>query len=236
MFQERVLDGGEIVLKIEGDVIACATTHTIELTNSVREIQCKGSGDFSSAEYGRFAWTVSTDALMNLGLGTGYVSYPTLMQWMLNKQVVQIESRYTDIDDEMVVSGDCIITSISQASPDSENATYSVSMQGRGELTIATPAILEAPVLDSATGGTGTIDLVWTDNNTTPNEVGFEVEYRLDGDPDWTVEGGIAADATTHQLTGLAAGTYDTRVRAIGDDVAVSDSPYSAVIQATVTA
>jgi len=137
-FNNSVIDGGNIILEVDGLIIACATTHTIELTNSVREIACKGSGDFSSAEYGRFAWTVSTDALLNLDDGGGtYITYPELMDLMLAKTVVTIRSVYEqDATNTMEVTGDCIITSISQASPDSENATYSVSLQGRGELTI----------------------------------------------------------------------------------------------------
>jgi len=137
MFQDKVIDGGDIILKIQGDTVACATSHTIELTNAVREISCKGSGDFTSAEYGRFSWTVSTDALLNLGPGANYVTYTQLMSWMLAKTNVQIASNYSDgAGNSYDVSGECIITSISQTSPDSDNASYSVSLQGRGELTI----------------------------------------------------------------------------------------------------
>jgi len=137
MFSDKVIDGGDIILKIEDEIIACATSHTIELTNAVREISCKGSGDFTSAEYGRFSWTVSTDALLNLGKAdVDYISYIELMDLMLNKTVVSISSSYKEGADSVTVDGDCIITSISQTSPDSDNASYSVSLQGRGELKV----------------------------------------------------------------------------------------------------
>ena len=138
-FRDEVINGSDIILSVDGNEIACATSHTIELTNATREVSCKGSGDFTSAEYGKFSWTVSTDALLNLGTGATFISYPELMNLMLNKTLVQIQSQY-DMDDAgtdtMTVSGECIITSISQVSPDSDNASYSVSLQGRGELTI----------------------------------------------------------------------------------------------------
>ena len=136
-FSNKILDGGDVVLKIDDETIACATSHSIELTNSVREISCKGSGDFTSAEYGRFSWTVSTDALLNLGQDDAlYMNYIELMDLMLNKTIVHISSEYKEGTDSMVAEGDCTITSISQTNPDSDNASYSVSLQGRGELKI----------------------------------------------------------------------------------------------------
>lgn len=139
-FNDEVINGSDIILSVEGKEIACATSHTIELTNATREVACKGSGDFTSAEYGRFSWTVSTDALLNLGAGATFMSYADLMQLMLAKTVVSIESKYDQDGDDtntMTVTGDCIITSISQASPDNDNASYSVSLTGRGPLSIA---------------------------------------------------------------------------------------------------
>ena len=140
-FDDKVINGSDIVLSVEDKIIACATSHSVELTNAVREISCKGSGDFTSAEYGRFSWTVSTDALLNLGSGATYVSYADLMALMIAKTVVSIKSEYDqdgDAANTMILTGDCIITSISQSAPDSDNASYSVSLQGRGALTITT--------------------------------------------------------------------------------------------------
>jgi len=137
-FLDKVIDGGDIILSVEGKILACATSHSIELTNAVREISCKGSGDFTSAEYGRFSWTASTDALMNLGKDQAtYLSYTALMNLMLAKTIVTVESKYDqdgDAANTYTVSGEAIITSINQTAGDSENASYSVSLQGRGEL------------------------------------------------------------------------------------------------------
>jgi predicted secreted protein len=139
-FDDKVIDGGDILLSVQGKVIACATSHSIELTNAVREISCKGSGDFTSAEYGRFSWTASTDALLNLGKDSAtYVSYADLMALMIAKTIVSVESEYDqdgDAANTLTLTGNCIITSISQSAPDSDNASYSVSLQGRGALTV----------------------------------------------------------------------------------------------------
>ena len=80
---------------------------------------------------------MSTDALLNLGPGVNYVTYIQLMDWMLAKTIVQVESAYDNgSGDSLTLTGECIITSISQTNPDSDNASYSVSLQGRGPLTV----------------------------------------------------------------------------------------------------
>jgi predicted secreted protein len=56
---------------------------------------------------------------------------------MLNKTLVKIESIYDqdgDAANVYTLSGEAIITSISKTAGDNENVSYSVSLQGRGEL------------------------------------------------------------------------------------------------------
>ena len=134
-FTDKVINGSDIVLKVGGTIIACSTSHTIELTNAVREVACKGSGDFTAAQYGRFSWTVSTDALFNLG--SSDVTYSDLMGYMLAKTTVAIDSYYEENPtNHLALTGNAVITSISQVAGDNENASYSVSMQGTGALTV----------------------------------------------------------------------------------------------------
>lgn len=143
-FDNRVINGSDIVLSVKdkddaGNAlpIACATSHTIEITNAVREVSCKGSGDFTTSEYGRFSWTASTDALLNLGAGATYASYASLVTLMLGKKIISIESFYDEDGngtDTYKLAGEAIITSINKTAADNENASYSVSLQGRGAL------------------------------------------------------------------------------------------------------
>ena len=133
-FQNKVINGTDIILSVNGQAIACATSHSIELTNAVREISCNSTGDFTSAAYGRFSWTVSTDALLNLD-DTTYITYAELMALMLAKTEVTISSLYTQsAGNTLTLSGTAILTSISKTAGDNENASYSVSMQGVGAL------------------------------------------------------------------------------------------------------
>lgn len=153
-FTNNVINGGDILLYIGSSavpgtadqLIGCATTHSIEITNAVREVSCKGSGDWTSAEYGRFSWSISIDALVNLSdmTASDISHYQELVTLMLNKTIIAVRSEYDqdangdgvgDGTDTYTLSGEAIITSISKNASDNENASYSVQLQGRGELT-----------------------------------------------------------------------------------------------------
>lgn len=135
-FSNQVVNGTDILLSVQGNIIGCATTHSIEITNAVREVSCKGSGDWTSAEYGRFSWSVSVDALVNLYVDASVQHYDDLVTLMLAKTVVTVSSVISEGLDTYTMSGDAIITSISKNASDNENATYSIQLQGRGALTV----------------------------------------------------------------------------------------------------
>ena len=135
-FSNKVIDGGDILLEIDGKVLGCSTTHTIETTTATRETNCKGTGDWTGVEYSRLSWSGTTDALFNLEDSGTFVRYKDLFQLMISKSVVTITSTYTEGADTFEMVGDAIITSISQVAGDQENATYSVAFQGRGPLGI----------------------------------------------------------------------------------------------------
>lgn len=94
---------------------------------------------------------------------------------------------------------------------------------------------LQAPSNFAAVVGTDPqteIDLSWTD---VANETNYEIEYSDDGgDGPWQTLTSPAAGSTSYTHTGLTSGTtYHYRIRAIGDGVNFSNSPYS--IAATTT-
>lgn len=244
-FANSVINGTDVLLRVDSKLIACATSHSIELTNATREVACKDSGDFASAEYGRFSWTVSTDALLNLGKDSEqYVSYDDLMQLMLNKAKVEVLSIYdgraaAGVDSGLVVYGEGIITSISQTNPDNDNASYSVSIQGRGELKVVEGFVLAAPTGVTAVQGPQPADITvsWTDNNTSPNEAGYRVHWREVGTEEW-LRSGLSSPNVTHiDLLGLTSGDYEIKVQAEGDIDAVEptiSSKFSDTITYTV--
>ena len=68
----------------------------------------------------------------------------------------------------------------------------------------------------SASSGSDTIDLTWTDNST--DETGFEIERSDDGGTSWDEVTTTAANATSYSDSGLQPdATYRFRVRAVND-------------------
>ncbi|MBN2432375.1 MAG: hypothetical protein JXQ27_12945 [Acidobacteria bacterium] len=97
-------------------------------------------------------------------------------------------------------------------------------------MTYALPTLLP-PLLSSPSAGAGNlppdIQIDWTDTNTSPNELGYEVRYRLTGAPDYSYET-IAADGTTWTLSGCLFGAqYEWNVRAVGDGSALLNSDWA---------
>lgn len=133
-FGNKIIDGGDVLLYVGGSLLGCATSHSIEVSNSTREISCKGSGDWTDTEYGRHSWTASVDALFNLYEGDGKTRYKDLLSLMLNKQTITMSSEYTEEGDTFALQGEALITSISKNAADADNASYAVSLQGKGML------------------------------------------------------------------------------------------------------
>jgi hypothetical protein len=83
-------------------------------------------------------------------------------------------------------------------------------------------------------GGTGELDLSWDD---VANETEYQIERSETGTGGWTLYSNPAANATSDSETGLGDGvTIYYRIKAIGDGVTYSDSPYSTASGQTVDA
>jgi hypothetical protein len=93
---------------------------------------------------------------------------------------------------------------------------------------------LATPELTGVVMGVSTADLTFTDPNTTLAEDGTEVYYRAYGGTTWILDGTTAANATTHQITGLSATTsYEYMVRAVSSTYV--DSEDSNILIGTTT-
>ena len=68
----------------------------------------------------------------------------------LDKTIITVSSFYSEGTDEFEMYGSAVITSVSQNNPDADNAGFSISLQGRGELGISNSNLWEITV--NATG------------------------------------------------------------------------------------
>jgi hypothetical protein len=79
--------------------------------------------------------------------------------------------------------------------------------------------------------GPNALDMSWSDVS---NEVGYQIERSLTGTSGWTLYSNPAANATSDTETGLAPNTtIFYRIKAIGDGVSYSDSPYTVAAATT---
>ena len=133
-FPNRIVEGGDILLSVNGVDIGCATTHSIEINTETRDTSCKGSGNWGSMDYSRFNWSGSADVLFNLDESGVYTRYKDIYNLMLAKEIITISSKYTIGSDTFEQTGQAIVTSLPLNAPDKENATFSISFEGVGAL------------------------------------------------------------------------------------------------------
>jgi hypothetical protein len=106
----------------------------------------------------------------------------------------------------------------------------------RGDLAPSGIPQLAAPVLSKGTETATTIPLTWTDGNSSPNEISFELQTSPNGSTGWTALNNPAANATSFTDTGIANSTTKYyRIRAVGDNSTCLTSPWSNVVSGTTT-
>lgn len=135
-FPNRTIEGGDILLSVNGVEIGCATTHSIEINVETRDTTCKGTGAWGSMDYSSFSWSGSADVLFNLDESGLYSRYRDIYKLMISKQIVTISSKVELGSDVFEQVGQAIITGLPLSAPNQETATFSVSFEGVGSLEI----------------------------------------------------------------------------------------------------
>lgn len=125
--------------------IALSTSAKLSISNKVREISSKDSGDWTSKEYGKFDWNMSSDALMNFQSTGSTLSVDDLYTYMINKTKINVafasktgtSPNYTVDTSKKNFTGVALITSLDLIAGDGETATYSITLDGDGTLLLA---------------------------------------------------------------------------------------------------
>lgn len=142
-----VIHGNAIGIYVGSDLVACATTANISLSNSTIESTCKAStsGELDDASVrhtipGQQTWSMQVDGLVDLVAGgTDESSFSDLMDLALNRTEVTI--KFTDsVVGHKEYSGLAFISSIDATAGVDDFVTYSCSLEGNGTLTAATIA------------------------------------------------------------------------------------------------
>lgn len=143
---DKLVYGGDLMIFLgENETPAAFSTNaTLTLNLSEREISSKDSGDYTEVVGGKFDWSMTTDALMNLTGITGTLSTKEVLQYFLAKVPVEIifgsksgtTPSWTVDTSKVYFTGTALITSMSFNASNGETATYSVNFKGTGALSI----------------------------------------------------------------------------------------------------
>lgn len=124
-------------------IIGCAKSHSISISNEVRDTTSKCTVGWKTSAKNRTNWTASAEGLVSYD-STNY-NYGTLLGLMLDGAPVMLASfdyegatgtapNLTPQGSSIVYRGNALITSIDMGAADGENATFNLTFEGVDEL------------------------------------------------------------------------------------------------------
>ena len=156
-----IIKGGQLMVFLDNEPIAFATTHTLNLTRNTQEITTKDHGDFTAVLGTNISWEMTSENLMSedgykavlnafmsgtevtcyFGLTT-YDGYPDQEDGIVGataatdwaSQSWPGATGSTDVSKFLNLSGKGIVTSAQVNAPAGENATMSITIQGTSKL------------------------------------------------------------------------------------------------------
>lgn len=148
---KNILKGSDVMLFMENKAIAYATSASISISSDTSEISCKDfSNGWASSMITKRSWTCSSENLFGTTVLGGHKSFIDLFNAYKNGTEVAIslivtpngyaDERVAEVPEggwtasKTLLSGSCIITSLSLNADNSDNASFSVEFTGVSEL------------------------------------------------------------------------------------------------------
>jgi hypothetical protein len=221
-----ILKGSAVMVFINGEAVAFATSESLSITPNTTEISTKSHGLYPSLVVNSIGWTVSVE---NLASDNGVKTLNALVESSKNNVPVHLKfAKPGNFDSKGIVNnnhdnwddtnantviyaqGDAIMTNYSWNAPSGDNMTMSAEFTGVGELTLIGDATGLGWSADAATVTRG------ADNNVFPtlnNPHNLTVTYSSSNTSAATINtnsGGITLeDAGTTTITAAFAGNDD---------------------------
>lgn len=148
-----IIKGDELMLfDANGESLALATSHTLNISADAAQINCKDGGIWQSSTVNQISWTIDTDNLYST------TEFDTLFTMMTARTPVDVyfglkaQTGTGDVDTDGVApssgatqkvwtkangtyTGKAVITSLNVNAASGDNATFTASFQGVGALT-----------------------------------------------------------------------------------------------------
>ena len=143
----KIVYGGSMMLFMKTGAtltpIAFSTSAKLTVSMATRDAASKDSGNWGAKLPAKFDWNVGTDALVAYDTVSGTTDIENLYTAMLTRSAIPISfAASTGTSPTWSVSGiaftgSVYITSIDITAADGDNAQYSISTEGTGELALA---------------------------------------------------------------------------------------------------
>ena len=145
MGKAKVVAGKDLMIFVDGEPTALATSHSISITAETSEAASKDDGAWGAATVTKFSWEGSTEALVSMDENAN--SFDAMYDAMMTREPVDIVSgRPSNATDDGVpeegwtapttnlYKGKALITSLQRNDPNGDNSTMTVTFTGVGKL------------------------------------------------------------------------------------------------------
>jgi predicted secreted protein len=140
------VNGSDLLIKIGGKAVGHCTSHTLTFSSETKDRAVK---PVASATISSSLWkgsgvvglsvSISADGLRNYEETEG--GFKTLLAAWVAGQSVQVIAFEREDDATPYLSGNFIISSLDETSPAQDDATYSISLENDGVVTITASAL-----------------------------------------------------------------------------------------------
>ena len=142
----KVINGSDLMLFINGNSIAFATSHSLSLSAETVETSSKDNGGkWTSKSVRKLSWNTNTENLYSTE-GEGTVFSELFNLWTAGTEIDVIFALSSDSSESVPeegwtpsttgqYKGKVVITSLELNAPNGDNATFSASFEGVGAIT-----------------------------------------------------------------------------------------------------
>ncbi len=146
MAKEGYINGSDLLIKIAGKAVGHCTSHTLTFASETKDRSVK---PVASATISTSLWkgkgvtglsvSISAEGLRNYDETEG--GFKTLVSAWVTGQPVEVIGFERESDANPYLSGNFVITNLEETSPAQDDATYSISLENDGVVTITNTAI-----------------------------------------------------------------------------------------------
>jgi len=133
------LQGGALLIYVDGEPVAAATSSTLDTTRNMIDMSNKDTGDMREIVAGRGEWSMSSDNIVDFDVASGSTGYLELFAaWKDGDEVTIKMALKTEESGDPYFEGKAFISSLPLNAPDNDAATFSATFDGNGELELVT--------------------------------------------------------------------------------------------------